>query len=120
MKGSNEFGKEENLLFLISLLIQQYGQPFENCVPECREEIEKACAFMEQRYAERIYLDFLCILEDVLVNTRSQSNKSVEIIGEMALIGEAGLQRRLNGGNALFQKLFGLADAGNCPDFPKT
>ena len=31
MKGSNEFGKEENLLFLISLLIQQYGQPFENC-----------------------------------------------------------------------------------------
>ena len=60
MKGSNEFGKEENLLFLISLLIQQYGQPFENCIPECREEIEKACAFMEQHYAERIYLDQIC------------------------------------------------------------
>ena len=45
---------------MASLLIQQYGQPFENCVPECREEIEKACAFMEQHYAERIYLDQIC------------------------------------------------------------
>ncbi len=60
MKGSKEFGKEENLLFLIFLLIQQYGQPFESCIPECREEIEKACSFMEQHYAERIYLDQIC------------------------------------------------------------
>ena len=36
MKGSNEFGKEENLLLLISLLIQQYGQPFEICIPVSR------------------------------------------------------------------------------------
>lgn len=56
MKGSCEFGKEESLLLLISLLIQKYGQPFESCIPECRDEIEKACAFMEQHYAERIYL----------------------------------------------------------------
>ena len=60
MNGSNEFGKEERLLLLISLLIQQYGQPFEHCIPECREELEKACAFMEQHYAERIYLDQIC------------------------------------------------------------
>ena len=60
IKGSNEFGKEENLLFLISLLIQQYGQPFETCIPECRDEIEKACAFMEQHFAERIYLEQIC------------------------------------------------------------
>jgi len=60
MKGSCEFGKEESLLLLLSLLIQQYGQPFENCVPECRDEIERACAFMEQHYAERIYLDQIC------------------------------------------------------------
>lgn len=56
MKGSSEFGKEECLLLLTSRLIQAYGQPFESCIPECREEIEKACAFMEQHYAERIYL----------------------------------------------------------------
>lgn len=60
MKGSREFEKEENLLLLISLLIGQYGQPFENCIPECREETEKACAFMEQHYAERICLEQIC------------------------------------------------------------
>lgn len=60
MKGSCEFGKEENLLLLISLLIQRYGQPFEKCIPECREEIEKACDFMEQHFADRIYLDQIC------------------------------------------------------------
>lgn len=43
MKGTGDFGKEETLLFLISLLIQNYGQPFESCIPECRKEIEKAC-----------------------------------------------------------------------------
>ena len=60
MRGSNEYGKEEALLRLISLLIQQYGRPFEGCVPECGEEVEKACAFMERHYAERIYLDQIC------------------------------------------------------------
>lgn len=60
MKGSCEFEKEENLLLLISLLIQQYGEPFENCIPDCPDEIEKACIFMEQHFAERIYLDQIC------------------------------------------------------------
>lgn len=60
MKGSLEFGKEENLLLLLSLLLQNYGQPFDSCVPECRDEIEKACAFMEQNYEKRIYLDQIC------------------------------------------------------------
>lgn len=60
MSGSPEFDKEENLLLLLSLLIQRYGQPFEECIPECREEIERACTFMEQHYTERIYLDRIC------------------------------------------------------------
>ena len=60
MKGSCGFGKEENLLLLISLLIQRYGQPSPSCIPECREEIEKACDFMEQHFADRIYLDQIC------------------------------------------------------------
>lgn len=60
MKGLCDFGKEENLLLLISMLIQRYGQLFENCIPECRGEIEKACRFMEQHFAERIYLDQIC------------------------------------------------------------
>ena len=53
-------GKEENLLFLLSHLIQKYGQPFESRIPECRHEIERACAFLEQRFAERIDLNQLC------------------------------------------------------------
>lgn len=60
MSGSNEFGKEENLLLMLSFLIQNYGQPFESCIPECRAEIEKACSFMEEHYAEHIYLDQIC------------------------------------------------------------
>lgn len=60
MKGSCEFGKEENLLLLISTLIQKYGCPFERCVPEYPDEIEKACAFMEQHYTEHISLDQIC------------------------------------------------------------
>lgn len=60
MNGVGEFGKEESLLFLISTLIQNYGQPFENCIPECRQEIEKACEFIAKHFAERIYLDQIC------------------------------------------------------------
>lgn len=60
MKGYGEFDKEENLLLLLSVLFKKYGQPFEQCIPECREEIEKACEFMKQHYSERIYLDQIC------------------------------------------------------------
>lgn len=60
MNGISDFGKEETLLFLISTLIQNYGQPFESCVPECSQEIEKACEFIRQHFNERIYLDQIC------------------------------------------------------------
>jgi len=60
MNGVGEFGKEESLLFLISTLIQNYGQPFESCIPECRQEIEKACEFIDKHFTERIYLDQIC------------------------------------------------------------
>lgn len=60
MKGSREFEKEERLLLLISLLIRQYSRALERRGPECRVEVEKACAFMERHYAERIYLDQIC------------------------------------------------------------
>lgn len=60
MSGSNEFKKEEMLLLMLSLLLEKYGQPFERCIPECRKEIEQACAFLQEHYAERIYLDQIC------------------------------------------------------------
>lgn len=60
MNGRSDFGEEETLLFLIASLIQNYGQPFENCIPECRQEIEKACEFIEDHFTERIHLDQIC------------------------------------------------------------
>ena len=60
LNGSLEFGKEESLLFMLSLLMRRCGQPFEDCIPECREEIKQACAFMEEHAAERISLDQIC------------------------------------------------------------
>lgn len=60
MKGISDFGKEETLLLLISMLIQNYGQPYESCIPECRQEIEKACDYIKQHFAEHIYLDQIC------------------------------------------------------------
>ena len=60
MSGTSDFGKEENLLFLISILIQKYGQPFEDCVPECLQEVERASEFIEQHFSERIYLNQIC------------------------------------------------------------
>lgn len=60
MDRSAEFGKEELLLLLLSTLIGQYGQPFPLCIPECPDEIEAACAFMEAHFAERLCLEQLC------------------------------------------------------------
>lgn len=60
MKGTGGFGKEEDLLFLVSMLIQNYGQPFKSGIPECRQEIERACEYMEHHFDEHIYLDQIC------------------------------------------------------------
>ena len=60
MRQDDGFGKEENLLFLISLLIQNYGKPFSDCVPECRQEIEQVCTYIEKHFSEHIDLEQLC------------------------------------------------------------
>lgn len=56
-QGSCGFGKKEDLLLLISPLRRR---PFESCVPECRNDIERACKFMEGHCAERICLEQIC------------------------------------------------------------
>lgn len=60
MSGGEKFEKEEMLFIIMSMLMEQYGQPFENCIPECRNEIEKACLFMEEHYTEHISPEQLC------------------------------------------------------------
>lgn len=60
MNGSKEFEKEEILLLLISVLIEQYGQLFSSCIPECDNEIEQICLLITEHFAEHITLDTLC------------------------------------------------------------
>lgn len=60
MSGSHEFEKEEYLFLLISMLIEKYGQPFECCIPECPQEIERACVFLQEHYTKRICLEQIC------------------------------------------------------------
>ncbi len=59
-RDSCNFGKEEQLLLLISALIERYGQPFESSIPECSDAIEQACRFMEEHFAEHISLEQVC------------------------------------------------------------
>lgn len=60
MEGVRDFCKEEQLLLLMATLMRRYGQPFEQGTPVCCDEIERACRFMEQHYAERISLEQIC------------------------------------------------------------
>ncbi len=57
---ASSWEKEEAFLDLLTACIQTYGQPFLRCMPECRQEIEKACEFIRCHLAERICLDQLC------------------------------------------------------------
>lgn len=59
-EGYHEFNKEETLLLLLLLLIQKYSKSFNSCIPAYRDEIERACTFIKQHYAKRIYLDQIC------------------------------------------------------------
>jgi hypothetical protein len=60
LNNASALEKEETFLFLISALIQNYGQPFTNCLPEYPLEMEKACAFIREHFQERIDLDQIC------------------------------------------------------------
>ncbi len=59
MDGSPEFDREERLLLLLSRLLQLCGQPFEAPASAGVDAVERACAFMEGHYEERITLDRL-------------------------------------------------------------
>ena len=60
MQEIDDWGKEETMLIFLSMLFQNYGQAFEDRIPECREEIENACAYMEQHFAEHLSLAQIC------------------------------------------------------------
>ena len=60
MQKIDNLEKEERMLIFLSMLFQNYGQALEVRIAECREEIEKACAYMEQHFAEHLSLEQIC------------------------------------------------------------
>lgn len=58
MGGSREFGREDRMLSLLSRLLRLCGRPLGYAAPG--GAVERACAFMERHYGERISLDRLC------------------------------------------------------------
>lgn len=62
MSGSREFGREEQLLLLVSRLLRLCGRPFGEEGPARGEAVERVCAFMEENCGEHISLDQLARL----------------------------------------------------------
>lgn len=54
------FEKEEMILLLIAMLTERYGEIFQNRMPKCRKEIDTACTFLKEHYAEQICLEQVC------------------------------------------------------------
>lgn len=52
--------REKQLLLLLSILMQKYGQSFADNTAECQQEIEQVCAFMERHFRERLSLEEIC------------------------------------------------------------
>ncbi len=59
MEGREGLGREEGLLLLLSLLLRRHGRPFGEELPPCREEVERARAFLEEHWEERVTLEQL-------------------------------------------------------------
>lgn len=49
--------KEEKFLTVLSALFEKYEPNFYKNIPACREEVEKACRFMEENLSEHISLE---------------------------------------------------------------
>lgn len=60
MEGSREFDREENLFLMISVLAEKYSGPCGSRVPECMAEVESACAFLREHYAQPLGLEEIC------------------------------------------------------------
>lgn len=60
MGGSLALDREEALLGLLTLLFRQYGRAFAGELPACREEVQRACEFMEAHCGERLTLEGIC------------------------------------------------------------
>lgn len=57
MDQEKDFVKEEKFLTVLSALFEKHEPNFYKNIPACREEVEKACRFMEENFSEHISLE---------------------------------------------------------------
>ena len=58
--NSSRFAREEALLLLMAGLLERHGSLAPPPLPESRGEVDRACAYMEEHFPERIGLEQLC------------------------------------------------------------
>ncbi len=78
MRGGSELEREETLLTLLAELIRQTGKPFLECISRHDAPIERACRFMDERYAEHITLEQLCVCSGLSKSTLLRSFAKVK------------------------------------------
>lgn len=59
-QDSSRFAREEALLLLMAGLLERHSPLLPPAEPECRQEVDLACAYMEAHFPERISLEHLC------------------------------------------------------------
>lgn len=60
LAGTSVLEREEQLLLFLSALLRQGSRPEPADMPAYRQEVERACRFMEAHAAERVSLDAVC------------------------------------------------------------
>lgn len=117
MTSSNEFEKEENLLIIISMLIDKYSEPIQNSVLEyavkSEEEIERACKFLNEHYTERICLEQICKYAGLSKSTLLRGFTKLKGVTPYRYLENI----RINKAKKLLEKGVSLVDAANQTGF---
>lgn len=79
MEERKEFEKEENLLFLMKILIDKYAEPFNKNDSNDNEGIKKICEFIDENYYSSITLDDLSEISKI--NKYSMLRKFTKLKG---------------------------------------
>lgn len=69
MNRESSFEKEECFLFMMTLLLQQYGKIVDKNIQECQKEIKQVCMYLEENYHQHICLDDICHLVSLSQST---------------------------------------------------
>lgn len=60
LEQTGTFEKEAYFLLLLTQLMRRYHHPLPPALSDCRREVETACTFMEENFAQRLSLSQIC------------------------------------------------------------